>query len=220
MNWHNVKVSQLPEIQKLIQLAPTDAIELLDRDVALLSIITGKSEDWFNSLNPSEFGMWRKRLYDLISTEPKGEFSPVFKIAGRTFATVVSVKMVTTAQLADIHLLQINEKNYYSKIPYILAVFSDEKRGLRFWRKKLSFTEKVELFKSLPADTANSISLFFCQVSPKLETAIKSYLASEIENKVNKLTQTLKDQQRGKGGDGSKRSTTSPTGTSQKRKRT
>jgi hypothetical protein len=218
MNWNDVKVSQLPEIQKLIELNPSDAVDLMDRDIALLSIFTGKSEDWFNSLKANEFGEWRKRLYELISTQPSKDFTPLFNIGGRVFVTEVSPKNVTAAQLADIHLLQINPKNYYSKVPYILAVFSEEKRGLMFWRKKLTFTEKVELFKSLPADTANSISLFFCKVLPTLEAAIRNSLESKITNNVHSLIQALQDHQRGSVGDGSKRSTNSRMATSQKRK--
>lgn len=220
MRWNYVKVSQLPEIQRLIEFNTSDLVELLDRDIALLSIITGKTEDYFNSLNPVDFGKYRVELYELIATTPANEYRPNFKIGGRKFETVVSAKMVTAAQLADLHLLKIDEKNYYSKIPYIMAVFSQEKRGLKFWVKPLTFTRKVELFKDLPADTANSISLFFCKVSPILETRIRNYLESEIENKVNNLMKTLSDLRHGQGGDGSKQSTNSRTGTSPKRKRT
>lgn len=220
MRWKDVKVSQLPEIQRLIEFSTTDAVELLDRDIALLSAITQKSEDYFNAMLSDEFNKLRVELYELISTQPTEEFRPNFKIGGRNFSTVVDPKKVTTAQLADIHLLKIDGKNYYSKLPQIIALFATEKRGLKFWVKPLSFSEKVELFKSLPSDTANSISLFFCKVSPILETSIRNYLESEIENKVNSLKKSLKVLRHGDVGDGSKRSTNLRTGTSRKSQRT
>lgn len=218
MRWNEVKVSQLPEIQKLIEYTPTDLVELLDRDIALLSIITGKSEDYFNAMKSDAFNTIRIELYEFIKTQPTTEFRPEFKIGGRKFTTWIDPKEVTTDQLADIHLLKIDGKNYYSKLPQILAVFAKEKRGLKFWVKPLTFSQKVELFKSLPADTANSISLFFCTVYPKLEMAIKSYLDSAIESKVNNLMSVLKSLQHGQNGDGSKQSTNLPTGTSRRKR--
>lgn len=218
MRWNDVKVSQLPEIQKLIEYAPTDLVELLDRDITLLSIITGKSEDYFNALKSDEFNKIRSELYEFIVTQPTTEFRPEFKIGGRKFTTWIEASEVTTDQLADIHLLKIDGKNYYSKLPQIIAVFAKEKRGLKFWVKPLTFSQKVELFKDLPADTANSISLFFCTVYPKLEGIIKNYLESEIESKVNNLMTTLKSLQRGQSGDGLKRSTNLPTGTKRKKR--
>ena len=220
MRWNDIKVSQLPEIQKLIEFTTTDIVELLDRDIALLSIVTGNSEDYFNSLKSAEFNKYRVELYELISTTPTEEFRPEFKIGGRKFTTWIEAKQVTTDQLADIHLLKIDGKNYYSKLPQILAVFAKEKRGLKFWVKPLTFSQKVELFKDLPSDTANSISLFFCKVSPILETSIKNYVVSEIENKVNNLRKTLNDLRHGQDGAGSKPSTNLPTGTKRKSRNT
>lgn len=218
MKWSDVKVRQLPEIQRLIEFQSTDMVEILDRDVTLLSIITGKSEDYFLSLNSKDFGGYRKPLYELISTQPTKGFEPVFTFAGRKFSTVVSGRQVGVDQLADIHLLHIDGKNYYSNLHLILAVFAREQTGWKFWKKKLSFSEKAELFKDVPADVANSISLFFCTASPKFETLIRNYLEKEIHSKVSKLTETLK--QSSIGGDGSARSTNSRTETSQRKRRT
>ena len=218
MKWRDVKVSKLPEIQKLREYNPNDIIELMDRDVALLSLITGKDEGYFNLLKSAEFNKYRIQLHAFLATEPTTEFKPVFKIGGRKFTTWIKASEVTTAQLADIHLLKIDGKNYYSKLPEILAVFATEKKGLMFWKKHLTFSQKVELFKDLPSDTANSISLFFCTVSPKLEAIIKNYLESEIESKVTNLMNSLSDQQRGQGGVGSKQSTNSRTETRRKKR--
>lgn len=220
MRWNDIKVSQLPEIQRLKEYKPTDPIELTDRDVALLSIITGKSEDYYNSIPSLELSKYRVDLYRFLATEPSTEFRPEFKIGGRKFTTWIEAKQVTTDQLADIHLLKIDGKNYYSKLPQILAVFAKEKRGLKFWVKPLTFSQRVELFKDLPSDTANSISLFFCTASPVLETSIKNYLVSEIGNKVNNLRKTLSYLRHGDVGGGSKPSTNLPTGTKRKSRNT
>lgn len=209
MKWSQVKVRHLPEIQKLIDFKSDDLIEVYDRDVALLSIITGKSEDYFGSLTPKEFGKHRKELYELISTQPTTEFNPVFTIGGRKFSTVVTVRGTTMDKNADIHLLGINGSNYYSNLHLILSVYATEIRGLRFWLKPLSFTAKAELFKDAPADLANSISLFFCNAAPELKKVILSSLEIKIKDKVNSLTETLK--QLSTDGDGLKRSTSSPT---------
>lgn len=218
MKWSQVKVWQLPEIQKLIDFKSDDMVEVYDRDIALLALVTGKSEDYFGSLKPKEFGEYRKELRDLISTQPTSEFNPILKVGGRTFSTIVSVNQTTMDKVADIHLLDITGANYYSKLPFILAVFAKEKRGWKFWRKKLSFTQKAELFKEAPADIANSISLFFCTVSPVLEKAIRNSLEKQIQIQVDNLNEAIA--QHSIDGDGLQRSTTSQMETARKRRHT
>lgn len=167
---------------------------MFDRDVRLLSLFTGKNEDYFNSLTPDEFGKYRKELYKVVSEEPTKAYKPVLTIGGRKFSFVVSVNQVTARELADLHLLNITPDNYYSNVPAILALFGHEKRGWRFWRKPLNFTQKVELFKDLPADDGNSISLFFCQVYPKLESVIRTYLDQQMREAANNLRSAISGQ--------------------------
>jgi hypothetical protein len=218
MQWHDIKVHQLPVIFKLKAQECSELTDVYDRDVELLCVITGHKDDYFWSMSPKEFGEWRRKLYELLATEPAKEFNPVFKIGGRKFSTAVSVNNVTVDQLADIHLLNIDGNNYYSNLHNILAVFAKEKRGWKFWQKPLSITAKAELFKQLPADTANSISLFFCKVSPVLESVIASSLEKQITTKMKQVTKNL--QQYSTDTAGSPQSTSSPTGTLRKRKPT
>ncbi len=219
MNWSKVKVRQMPEIMALLDLHTGDLLELFDRDVQLISMITGMSEDYINAMKPSDFSKYRTELYELISTEPKSDFNTVLNVGGRKFVFVASAKDVTVKELSEVHLLDIKEHNFYSKLPLIVSVFAKERTGLKFWKKKLSFSDKVELFKELPVDQANGIALFFCKVYPVLEKRIQNSLAKIVSENLTNLRTTL-DQLRSKDGDGSKLSTNSQTVTSRKRKNT
>lgn len=191
MNWDKVTVGQLPEVYKLTQFHTSDLVELFDRDVALISIFTGYSEDYINGMTPAEFGKLRTELYALLQKEPQAEFSPVLKVGGRKFVFIASARNVTVKELAEIQLLKIDQDNFYSNIPIVISVFAKEVNGLKFWKKKLSFTERVELFKSLPAPVGNGIALFFCRVLPILERGIENYLAKAAQ----KAIRTIKENQ-------------------------
>lgn len=219
MNWSKVKVRQMPEIMALLDFHTGDLLELFDRDVQLISMITGMSEDYINAMKPSEFSKYRTELYELISTEPKADFNTVLNVGGRKFVFVASAKEVTVKELSEVHLLDIKEHNFYSKLPLIVSVFAKERTGLKFWKKKLSFSDKVELFKELPVDQANGIALFFCKVYPVLESRIQNSLAKIVSENLTNLKITL-DQLRSKDGDGSKLYTNSRMVTLPKKKNT
>ena len=215
MNWSKVKVRQMPEIMALLNIHTPDLLELFDRDVALISIITGMSEDYINAMKPSEFSKYRTELYELISTEPKGDFNTVLKIKGHKFTFVPSASDVNVKELAELHMFQINENNFYDKLPLVITLFAKERKGLKFWKKSLTVSEKIELFKDMPVDQANGIALFFCKVYPVLERNIQTYLEKAVKQSQTKLIETL-NQLRSKDGDGTKLSTNLRTGTSRK----
>lgn len=219
MNWSKVTVRKMPEIMALLNFHTGDLLELFDRDVQLISMITGMSEDYINAMKPSEFSKYRTELYELISTEPKANFNTVLTVGGRKFVFVASAKDVTVKELSEIHLLNIKEDDFYSKLPLIVSVFAKERTGLKFWKKKLSFSDKVELFKDLPVDQANGIALFFCKVYPVLESRIQNSLAKIVSENLTNLKTTL-DQLRSKDGDGSKLYTNSRMVTLPKKKNT
>lgn len=199
MKWSEVKTKNLPELFELAKIESNDLIELYDRDIRMLCLVTNKSEDYFNSLKSSAFPKYRIQLFKMIDSLNKCSYQPAFRIGGRLFTMWDSIKKITVAQDADIQRLHITEENYYSKIPYVVALFAEEKRGLFFWRKKLSYSQKVELFKELSADISIGCSLFFCEVSKQLDRHIQNYLESqitimnnqnreEIERNINRLS--------------------------------
>lgn len=214
MNWTDLRLGQLHEFNTLASVTPTDLVELYDRDCILLSMITGKSEDHFLSMKVDEFAKWRKELYVLLSKEAVGKFTPIFKINGRKFNSIVDPKKTSVSQLADIHLLQITETNYYQQLPCVVAIFAIEKTGWKFWKKKLSFTEKVELFKrELSADVGLAIGVFFCKASKELEPIIENFFQKQMEAMNSLTNQTLKEINLSlNDGDGSAPSTNSRTG--------
>jgi hypothetical protein len=219
MDWSNVKARQMPEIMALLDMDTTDAVDLLDRDINLISILTGQSLDAVSAMSGAEFAQLRTRAYELLSTEPKAAYNPRIKLGKHTFYFHPNVSDTSVNELAELHLLNVTKDNYWSKVPHIIAVFAQERKWFKRWRKSLSHTEKAELFKDLPADTANGITLFFCRVSPILERAILNSLDNRIKENLNSLNQTLSEL-RSRNGDGIKSSTNSRTGTSRKNRTT
>lgn len=219
MDWSNVKARQMPEIMALLDMDTTDAVDLLDRDINLISILTGQSLDAVSAMSGAEFAQIRTRAYELLSTEPKAAYNPRIKLGKHTFYFHPNVSDTSVNELAELHLLNVTKDNYWSKVPQIIAVFAQERKWFKRWRKSLTYSEKVELFKDLPADTANGITLFFCRVSPILERAILNSLDNRIKENLNSLNQTLSEL-RSRNGDGTRSSTNSRTVTSRKNKTT
>lgn len=201
MKWSNLKLKQLPEFFKLCAIKSNDLVEMYDRDMALLSIVTGKNIDYFNAMSPKEFSIYRERLLKFIEDIPNEKYIPAFKHNGRKYTLVVSINSVTVDQLASVHQLKIDENNYYSQLPFVVALFSKE---VTWFKRKLSFTEKAEQFKDLPADIGMSLSLFFCKVFPLLEKAMATSLRQKINDQmilIKKEIQKVKKQSL-KGGGG------------------
>lgn len=183
----------MPEVMALLNIHTPDLLELFDRDVALISIITGMSEDHINAMQPKEFGKWRTELYELIAKDIEGDFNTVLRVGGHKFIFVPSASDVNMRTLTDYQIIQNQIKDYYSILPYTVALFAEESRGFNIFRKKLTFSEKVELFKELPVEAANGIGLFFCEVYPILERNTQSYLERSVKEAQISLTQALEE---------------------------
>jgi hypothetical protein len=128
----------------------------------------------------------------MIDNTPQSHYIASFKHQGRKYTMIPSANEATVDQLASIHQLHITPENYYNTLPYVVALFATEKRGWRFWRKKLNFTQKSESFKDLRADIGIGLSLFFCKVLPLLEKNMKTSLERKIKDQLKVIQKEMK----------------------------
>jgi len=144
-------------------------------------------------LSFKDFNEYRKQLYALLSVEPSARYIPVFKVNGYKFTCLPNVNTIKVHHEQDVKMLRLNADNLYDKLPYIVAIFSEQRKQI--FKKQLSFVDKCELFKKhLPADVAIGIALFFCAASKKLEPLIATYLeelTDKLEAEVNKALASM-----------------------------
>jgi hypothetical protein len=193
MNYQKLKAGQLGDFFRIAAVQPKDEVEQLDKDVALLSMIHGKPDSYFTNLSFKDFNEYRKQLYALLSVEPSARYIPAFKVNGYKFTCLPNVNTIKVHHEQDVKMLRLNADNLYDKLPYIVAIFSEQRKQL--FKKQLSFVDKCELFKKhLPADVAIGIALFFCAASKKLEPLIATYLeelTDKLEAEVNKALASM-----------------------------
>ncbi len=79
MKYRNLTAGNIGEFMRLSQEQVLD-IDLLDRDIKLLSMWHGKPSDYFDSMNFAEINEHRKELYKLLTEYPNSRYEPVFKV--------------------------------------------------------------------------------------------------------------------------------------------
>lgn len=164
---------------RLAQEQVTD-VDLLDRDIKLLSMWHGKPTDYFDNMNFVEINKHRDELYKLLAEYPNSRYEAVFKVNGYKFTCLPNVNTIKVKHQRSLEIIQLNDSNLYDLLPYVVAIFSDQKRQL--FKKQLTFDQQVQLFKEhLPADVAIGIALFFCAASKALEPHVLTYLESLSE---------------------------------------
>ena len=176
MKYRNLTAGNIGEFMRLSQEQVLD-IDLLDRDIKLLSMWHGKPTDYFDSMNFAEINEHRKELYKLLTEYPNSRYEPVFKVKGYKFVCLPNINTIKVKHERSLQILNLNDSNLYDLLPYIVAIFSDQKK--QWFKKQLTFDERVKLFKDhLPADIAIGIALFFCAASKAIEPHVLTYLES------------------------------------------
>jgi hypothetical protein len=182
MNLKDISVKQFIELKTIID-AKNYADEI-DREVDLLSTLTGKEKEFFLNLNLYDWRKYRNELsvLNLDKIEPKAE--RFIKANGKIYAPIYEFDELTAGQLVDITHFLKNPENLIQNLPQILASFCVPTKRTLFGRKKLSYlsvphSKVAEDMKAASIFDAYSIAVFFCHV-----------LNSFLENTAGYLTKT------------------------------
>lgn len=190
-NWNSISLENYAAIDALRRHPASDPIQ---RDVSILSLLTGKPESFIEEMKLiPDLQNHLTAMHAFLNKPIKAALQKKIKIQGRTFyvgtnfnewteAQRRNLAIFTGAHLEDYSMLKITEENYVAKSPELIAILTEEKT--RF-RKKLNYDEKVELFKQVPASVGMGLTLFFWAVSQDL----LPLLASTLRNTTDQLTQ-------------------------------
>lgn len=186
-NWKEVTVREFVQLQAL---KIEDYETPLDYNVAVLSVLSGESEDTILSLMYADLLAYISRL-SFMNAEPKGELANSYTINGKKYKTVTSVRDLSAQQYIDlINVLGRNEKN--SLLHYILAIFLIED-GKKYNSDGFDVDAAAnEINEHFSIADAYTLSAFFLLTLNALATAMQNYSASRLRKLAKKESDPAK----------------------------
>lgn len=184
LSWDNITISQYAEIDKYRR---AEGYDLMQKGIAILSVITGKKVEELEKLPISHITNQIKVLYDWLNQPIEPKLLKSFKAGGRKFNLYLDTENLTYGDFEQISLLKITEDTLSDKCPAILAQLSKEHiPTFRKFRTPLTFKEKEQLFRSLPASIGMAVALFFYNLANELQPIVLEKLNQDIED-LNKM---------------------------------
>ena len=179
MKWSDINLETYAAV---IELVKADTTDIFQRDITLISLITGKSESEIEAMKIDEFNTLRNELYSLLSTEVAANYNKVFKVAGRGYKVAITATEISATDLMDISLLKITPENLHLKLAEFMAVVAKPYGIISKFQRKLTYQEKVEVFKKhMTADVAMGVTLFFWTASIELLPLMLAYSTKQMQ---------------------------------------
>lgn len=180
-NWSLLTIKDFAQISE-IQETET---EILERDILILSVLTGESVEIIEALPLTELKSLVKRLSFLQEQIPDKVINKV-RIGGRTFIAQPDITKIKAYEYIDL----MNAKDNVTHFLHVFAaIFFKE---YSWFKKKLGYQERAELFKEhMTITTAYPVCVFFCNLLIGLTPIIGDYLADrakEVTVQLNSFT--------------------------------
>lgn len=188
-NWNDITVEKFVELQKTFKEKPQTELERHDLLVKRALILTDLEIEEIENLPINELN----RVDELIA-KPFGKMPTHIRLNKRIYRVIINptvesskrFKMVMNAcKEGDENLHRI----IYSVCVPIKNLWSKKEKEMQAWEVQ----QCVEDFKQLPAGTALSIWLFFCQLSNELSNVTLQFLEQKMKQMQSKVQDSLKD---------------------------
>lgn len=190
MTLKEISIKKYIELKAIIEAKHFE--DEVDREVALLSCLTGKDEQFFLNLNLFDWRKQREQLEILNLENIEGKAAKYITANGNIYAPVYDFSKLTAGQLVDItHFLKEPEK-LIQNLPLILASFCLPTKKTLFKRKTLNYlsvphSKVAEDMESASIFEAYSIAVFFYLVLNKFLQNTAGYLTTKtIQSKTAK----------------------------------
>jgi len=150
----------------------SECSDMMQRDISLLSLATGETEQVFEEMNLIELGKLRIELHEFLSKEIEEKYIPLFNCNGRNYSVRDSMESFTVKQLEGISALQLTTETFAFKSHLTMAILCEEipRRGfLGNTTKCLDVLDRAKDFEQhLPASIGMGIVNFFFVCSENL----------------------------------------------------
>lgn len=184
-DWSDITIGKYQEIFALTKLPDT---LVLEKDIKMLSIITGLSEDIIGSVDIDDYATMMEQL-QFIMTLPSAEHIPTqIKFDGVKYDLQMRVDKLKLAQYIDLELLSKTSDEIIYNMHKILAIFLSNTKQYN----TEDMLRRAEIFKAkMTMDIAYPITVFFYLNYMTLLDGIQNYLVEEAKKQVRELNQKL-----------------------------
>lgn len=184
-SWDNVTVGSLIKIVEL----STNEMDAIDKQVAVLSVFTGKTPDELLDMPKDKF-LKLSEKYKWAADLPQEMEVKSFECGGYTWVPQRDITKISLGQYIDLtELLKQPVKN----IPAMLATLSTPYKHYPLFikvKKDLDFKEKERVLHEAKASDAYSLSLFFCRVLIHFTNAMQGSLEKGVKETMKKARKT------------------------------
>lgn len=180
-SWNDISINTFNKLKK-IKINSNDSIELLDSNIALLSILCDVDEDTIASLTTSEFSTLLSQT-TFLSTLPKVKIQDTYAINGNKYEVFLTLKDMSVAQYIDFQTFYKDQEKYYKELLACFLIPKGKKYGEGYDIQKVI----DDIGNHLSIVDANSILFFFVLLFQSLTKATLTYSIRQMKKARKKM---------------------------------
>lgn len=187
-DWSKITVATLQRLIDVYEKGCDGEDEVLDRDIKLISIITGIPAEEIDNWHKDKFKEHRVKLYDLFSSTRKIAQVNKFSINGITFYFRGSKNLNDLKEHAKAEGITVETLSKQSQ--HVLAAYYQVGRinSIPQYKKYQSAAARAELFSQAPASAVFSLSNLIASATP----IIGKLVMKKTESLYNEFGQQVK----------------------------
>lgn len=180
-SWNDISINTFNKLKE-IKINSNDSIELLDSNIALLSILCDVDEDTIASLTTSEFSTLLSQT-TFLSTLPKVKIQDTYTINGNKYEVFLTLKDMSVAQYIDFQTFYKDQDKYYKELLACFLIPKGKKYGDGYDIQKVI----DDIGNHLSIVDANSILFFFVLLYQSLTKATLTYSIRQMKKARKKM---------------------------------
>lgn len=180
-SWNDISVNTFNKLKE-IRVNSNDSIELLDSNIALLSILCDVDEDTIADLTTSEFSTLLSQT-TFLKDMPKVKIQEYYKINGKEYQVFLSMKNMTVSQYIDFQTFYKEQDKYFKELLACFIIPKGKKYG-----EDYDVQEVIDdIGNHLSIVDANSILFFFVLLYQSLTKATLTYSIRQMKKARKKM---------------------------------
>lgn len=180
-SWNDISINTFNKLRE-IKINSNDSIELLDSNIALLSILCDVDEDTIADLTTSEFSTLLSQT-TFLKDMPKVKIQEYYKINGKEYQVFLSMKNMTVSQYIDFQTFYKEQDKYFKELLACFIIPKGKKYG-----EDYDVQEVIDdIGNHLSIVDANSILFFFVLLYQSLTKATLTYSIRQMKKARKKM---------------------------------
>lgn len=188
-SWTSITIEQFPLIYDIIK---DESIEPIDKEVRLISIITGLTVDEVSNIEIGQLKDLVKRVRFIFKMEfPK----PVdtFKYNGYVWHVNYDITKLSASDFISLTKLTATEDDVMLNLAEIVSIFIKpyKRKWFKYVPVDMEYNDKLAIIKTIDVGTIYPVCVFFCKVLTNLLPVIMDYLEKEKQEIMKKIAKEI-----------------------------